>query len=351
MRIRALSSSPMGFRRLVHDIYYSFGAECIFQLLDSCGSLVSKAAEILTTERQPLLVIDDSADFCLFEDREHGRSVAGALLGLLDDWPRVPVVIFTLCEFGRRLAVEAQSRRGHVLLFDEVAVSSTDEIAAQISNLWETMFGEPARSVRLEYFSLGAEPLSWLQRHPEEIQRLKPQAFEELLEDLFLARGYNVQRTGRANRADGGIDMVLTPEDPASIPYVIAVQAKHRSTKSKIGSVMVRELAGAVGALPVNIALLVSNAKFTTSAAWEAQRSKPLIRLVSLEQLKEWIAGNFVAGVDWAEIPRSIEVAPGHIIKVPMPTWLEQPKAGSGTERITPRSTGRKPRHSARFRR
>jgi len=97
-----------------------------------------------------------------------------------------------------------------------------------------------------------------------EVYRLTPDEFEELVFDRLIAMGLQPIRLGPANRKDGGIDIIFW--SCGLFPMLGAVQAKHHRTPAKTDSPEVRNLAAAMRSYHFNVGLVVTNTSFTRDA-------------------------------------------------------------------------------------
>jgi HJR/Mrr/RecB family endonuclease len=157
-----------------------------------------------------------------------------------------------------------------------------------------------------------------LSSNPDELFKLTPDLFEELICDRLSQMGFNVSRVGsHTYQKDGGVDIIACPKS-AKFPFLMAVQAKHhRSPKQKTVVQPVRELLGAVQTLPLHAGVLVTNTTFTPDARWVAEQNSTLLRLRDIEDIRRWLIGDYLIEYDWREIPDEIEVCPGIIVQIP----------------------------------
>ncbi len=161
------------------------------------------------------------------------------------------------------------------------------------------------------------ELLAQLQRDPTELLKLTPEQQELLLCDRLDAMGLEPKRVGSIYVPDGGIDILAWPREPTAFPFLIGVQSKHhKSWSGKVGVREVREFDAVIRNRPLQAGLLVTNTSFTPNATWEIENHKHIVRLRDFEDLRRWIADNFVDEADWREIPERIEYAPGKFISL-----------------------------------
>jgi hypothetical protein len=159
-----------------------------------------------------------------------------------------------------------------------------------------------------------------LSSDPDELSRLTPEMFEELICDRLSQMGFGVERVGKNTyHRDGGVDIVAWPKTPA-FPFLMAVQAKHhRSPRKKTSVSPVRDLLGTVQSLPFHAGVLVTNTTFTPNAKWVAEQTPTLLRLRDIEDIRRWLVGDFLNEYDWREMPDTIEVCPGVTVRIPKP--------------------------------
>ncbi|MDO8836906.1 MAG: restriction endonuclease [Vicinamibacterales bacterium] len=146
---------------------------------------------------------------------------------------------------------------------------------------------------------------------------LTPSQFEAFVCDRLFAMGFEPRQVGKTNRKDGGVDIVFWPRANLSFPFLGAVQLKHhRNVLEHEGPKVVREFAGAIAGHPFNAGVVVTNTSFSPDAEWFAQQHARLVRLRGFSDLCRWIAGAFGDDAEWREVPKSIELCPGIVIKI-----------------------------------
>lgn len=171
--------------------------------------------------------------------------------------------------------------------------------------------------VRIELVGVG----DYLSRHisadPALVHHLSPDQFEEFVCERLGAMGFDLQRVGRTFQADGGIDVVFWPRKPSPFPFFGAAQVKHHRNPSTVeGPAAVRELVGSISGHPFSAGIVVTNTTFSPSAEWFARQHRGLVRLRGFQDIQRWLVDNFSADEEWRELPSTIELAPGVIVKV-----------------------------------
>lgn len=203
----------------------------------------------------------------------------------------------------------------HEFPFEREATHLSDAYVAlpEVSESQEVAICETEVSV----VEFSKELLAQLQRDPTELLKLTPEQLELLLCDRLDAMGLEPKRVGSIYVPDGGIDILAWPREPAGFPFLIGVQAKHhKSWTEKVGVRNVREFDAAIRNRPLQAGLLVTNTSFTPNATWEVENHKHIIRLRDFEDLRRWIADNFVDEAEWREIPEQIEYVRGKFLRL-----------------------------------
>jgi restriction system protein len=151
---------------------------------------------------------------------------------------------------------------------------------------------------------------------PEHLKELSPEDLEAFVAERLERMGFAVVRIGTTRRADGGIDFLVCPKDPAPFPYLLAIQVKsHRGhLRTSVGDV--RDFAGAVMSQPVRGGVLVTNTNFTMDARWFAGQQRHIISLRDFDDLSRWIYDDFAAKEPLRDIPDVLELRPGVMVNM-----------------------------------
>ncbi len=164
---------------------------------------------------------------------------------------------------------------------------------------------------------------SRLAEDESQIYKLTPDEFEVFLCERLEGMGLAPVRTGSAYARDGGVDIIACPAKPVSVPFLLAVQAKHqRSAKGKVGPEPVKAFHSVLAVHPFTAGLLVTNTTFSPDAQWIASYLSDILRLRDITDLRRWIADRFLGPEEWREIPDKIELAPSLEVPVPKPQIL-----------------------------
>jgi hypothetical protein len=99
-------------------------------------------------------------------------------------------------------------------------------------------------------------------RHPEELTRISPRKFEELIAGLFEGFGYEVELT--AQTRDGGYDIVAVRRAETTTRSLI--ECKRNSAENKVGVGVVRQLRGVLASENATNGIVATTATFTRDA-------------------------------------------------------------------------------------
>ena len=171
--------------------------------------------------------------------------------------------------------------------------------------------------LRVELIGIGPVLSERLRLEPTLIHQVTPDEFEEFVCDRLFAMGFEPRRVGAINRKDGGVDVLFWPRLRGAFPFLGAAQVRHHRSPSTVeGSPTVRDFAGTLAAHPFNAGLLVTNTSFSPDAEWFARAHARLVRLRDFTDIRRWLLGNFGDEAEWREIPSSIELCPGVVVRI-----------------------------------
>lgn len=159
------------------------------------------------------------------------------------------------------------------------------------------------------------EVREWLLEDCRRIQGMTPSGFERLVADVLRDINLMVYGVGDTHRKDGGVDIVAWPR--SGVPYLLAVQIKHRGGSKKVDVRDVREFAGVLERnRSFRFGLLVTNSTFTDDAKEWQKDVQDILRLRNGADLKRWLAGDFASEAEWKEIPKVVSLGLG--VSVPV---------------------------------
>jgi transcriptional regulator with XRE-family HTH domain len=175
-------------------------------------------------------------------------------------------------------------------------------------------------ATRVEVVDITPRLLEALRRDPHELERLSPAEYELFIAGRLDEMGYDVKQTGSTFQRDGGIDLIAVPKIRTVGAFLLAVQVKHHrggtlTTRPEVDRLLAWKDSD------FRAALLATNTGFTADAKWvsELPQNRAFLRTRGFEDMKRWLQRNFASGLDWREIPPSIELAPGIHVSIPKP--------------------------------
>lgn len=161
-----------------------------------------------------------------------------------------------------------------------------DEASFVDANLQGVRLEEARGATRREDDRSTSEMLLEVLNRPELLSSLRPQEFERVVAELFHRLGYEVMPVSRAS--EGGVDILAVQKTPLG-PLHMAIQVKRMSDPKRLVSVAeVRALYDLLARQKPNMAVLVTNGRFTPAARALAD-PEPSLRLVDGEQLAELV--------------------------------------------------------------
>jgi hypothetical protein len=173
------------------------------------------------------------------------------------------------------------------------------------------------RPIRVELISVGEALAARLADEPRLLHALTPEQFEQFVCERLFSMGFEPKQVGSTNRKDGGVDILFWPRARGAFPFLGAAQVKHHRNPAESESVRtVRDFSGVMAGQPFAAGLIVTNTSFSPDAQWFARQHARLVRLRGFEDIRRWLLGNFGDEEEWREIPSSLELCPGVVVKI-----------------------------------
>lgn len=116
----------------------------------------------------------------------------------------------------------------------------------------------------------------------EEVRRIKPKRFEQLVVELLLKMGYGVSGEAIGGRGDGGIDGVIN-QDKLGVDRIY-IQAKRYNEDANVTPNQVREFSGALNR-GIGKGIFFTTSSFTRQAEEEAEKAEKHIILIDGKEL------------------------------------------------------------------
>lgn len=143
----------------------------------------------------------------------------------------------------------------------------------------------------LEFYESIQELISALQSSPDLMREITPREFEEVVTEIFRAKGFEVDLTQRTS--DGGKDIIAIHTDGLGIKNKYFIECKRYAEDKKVGVALVRALQGVKNTKDgPNKTILVTTSTFTSGAKKFVEQeasSKWDITLADYKTLVGWL--------------------------------------------------------------
>lgn len=152
---------------------------------------------------------------------------------------------------------------------------------------------------------------------PEELHRLSPENFEELIRDRLSAMGYDTALAGKTSTPDGGCDIIFSSRKGLSM--IGAVQVKHhRAAATKTGSDAIQRMLGLLNVQKknFNMGMVVTNTSYTDDAQWMVKDLGVYLRLRDGHDVLRWVKGEFDTEEEHREMPEKIQLTRHLVVEV-----------------------------------
>ena len=129
--------------------------------------------------------------------------------------------------------------------------------------------------------------LELLKTRPDDLHRLSPREFEELVAELISRLGYDIHLM--PGTRDGGVDIIASRSDSLAQQRLL-VQCKRYRPDRRVGVEKVRELYGVVQQERATGGVIATTSYFTKGAVEEQRRIKYAMTLKDVEAIREWLS-------------------------------------------------------------
>lgn len=119
--------------------------------------------------------------------------------------------------------------------------------------------------------TLTDEVIRRLNRNPDELYRLHPSMFEELIAEIFVSEGFTTEFVKGWNQADGGIDILAVRRDVGGFPMRYAIQCKRSAAHRLLTAAPIRSLAGVLDRFQAHVGVVATTSYFTKPARAETE--------------------------------------------------------------------------------
>lgn len=130
----------------------------------------------------------------------------------------------------------------------------------------------------------------YLANHPDEIYRMSPREFEELIAKLLERFGWKVTLTKQTR--DGGYDIFGVSTDISGVRSNWLVECKKFAPSNKVGIDVVRSLCGVKNDLKVANAMIATTSFFSRDV-WEQKSSRYDLELVDYDKIVQWLRKSY----------------------------------------------------------
>jgi HJR/Mrr/RecB family endonuclease len=181
-----------------------------------------------------------------------------------------------------KVSIESQERAEGELVVAMMTVEQTGQVIEAIY----TEEAVPDSKTTVLFTDINEEVKRYFAKHPQDIYKLTPRKFEELIASILKDFGFDVELT-KATR-DGGRDIIAYIRN-AVCKYLTYVECKKYHAKNKVGVGIVREVAGVHKIKQANKSIIVTTSYFTKDAVKEAKLIEHDLELKDYDNLKEWL--------------------------------------------------------------
>ncbi len=135
------------------------------------------------------------------------------------------------------------------------------------------------------------ELLEYYNKHPDALKFIKPKQLEDLAVAIYKNHGFEVERIGRWNQADGGVDILAIQKTFPMGELILAIQCK--TSKNKISAEPIRSLSGVLDRFSAHKGVLMTSSEFTKNALIEAKNYFWRIELKDRNAIKDSLQSIF----------------------------------------------------------
>lgn len=152
--------------------------------------------------------------------------------------------------------------------------------------------------------------MRWLAKHPEDLLRVHPETFEQVVAELFRNQGFDVEIIGRWNQADGGIDIIAAQKNALVGEFRIGVQCKRYVKVGKVRSDLIWALEGRLNKFHLHKGVLATTARIERAVLADLSQYLWRIELKDFNSIKldleAW--GSFEQSKGGIWLPQSTEL-------------------------------------------
>lgn len=135
------------------------------------------------------------------------------------------------------------------------------------------------------------EILAMLRHNPALARKLPPRKFEEIVAELLIKQGYDIELTPVSS--DGGFDIYAARKENLG-RFLYLVECKRYTPPNKVGVAIVRSLHGVVQARRATAGVIVNTSFFTSGAEAFTNKIKYQMQLHDYFALQKWLNSNMI---------------------------------------------------------
>lgn len=259
---KTINSPDNGYRGAMPDEIYE---------AREARSLIEEASRMLTKNEAKVLKMR----FGLEDEEEHTLAEIGKQLGLTRERIR-QIEALAL----RKLKHPARNRRLRSL------VEPIQEAMEEEKKDEEKIIEFPTNfNIVLITTNINEELIRYFAEHPKDMKTMNRRLLEEMIAELFIGFGYEVELTKQTR--DGGKDIIAIRDSEVAEKFII--EAKRPKPGNPVGIVPVRALYGVKSDEGATKAILATTTHFTRDATMFFERHKWELEPKDYGGLMEWI--------------------------------------------------------------
>jgi hypothetical protein len=135
--------------------------------------------------------------------------------------------------------------------------------------------------------------MRWLASHPDDLKRIHPGTFEEVISELFRANGYETELVGRWNQGDGGIDIIAIRKDSLLKEMRIGIQCKRNFKTRFVKADIVWALLGRLDKFKLNHGAIATTGVFENSVLRETEEHLWRIDLLDFQAIAKQLGQTY----------------------------------------------------------
>lgn len=140
--------------------------------------------------------------------------------------------------------------------------------------------------IRIDVSEVNDWMLNELSKNPADLYQLSSRRFEELIAEIFMRKGYDVELTPATR--DGGKDIYVARKDDFG-SFLYLVECKKNNPNNKVGVKVIRDLYGVLSKEKATYGIVVTTSDFTKPAQEFQQDLKFQMSLKNFDSIKKWL--------------------------------------------------------------